>query len=222
MKELIDITLGLDPYAKDFLEDATISKNKFVIPQILMEMTRHHILQDPDYYLIFGLYDNIFSFRLAPVTFESNRRIHKSGKIFDQNSDLIVARLMHLYELIQKPYTSGSDYKAFFENEFKHREAYIFGRGDTKIWNGINPAIVKEYTRRWVLYKDNPKTESVFYNDNYRIFYNKGYKWFMNDFNLYLNEDPSTSYPEFWHWHATVYLPQSIYPFLDSLRWNQL
>lgn len=56
MKEFIDITLGLDPYAKVFLEDATIGKNRFIIPQIQMSMTRHHILQDPDYYLIFGLY----------------------------------------------------------------------------------------------------------------------------------------------------------------------
>ncbi len=75
MKEFIDITLGLNVYDKKFLEDAIIGENKAIIPQILMEMTRHHILQDPDYYLIFGLYDNIFSFRLAPVTFDSNKEI---------------------------------------------------------------------------------------------------------------------------------------------------
>jgi hypothetical protein len=219
MKEFIDITLGLDVYAKEFLKDAIVGKNRAIIPQILMEMTRHHILEDPDYYLIFGLYDNIFSFRLAPVSFDSNVKIHKSlTSDFDQTSDLIVARLMHLYELIQKPYTSGMDYKTFFEDEFKNREAYIFGRGDTKIWNGINPDIVTKYAKRWVLYKD--KGESVFYNKHYSIFYNRGYKWFMNDFKLYLNEDPSVSYPEFWYWHSTVYLPQSIYPFLDSLNWN--
>ncbi len=223
MKEFIDITLGLDVYAKKFLEDAAIGKNRAIIPQIVMEMTRHHPLQDPDYYLIFGLYDNIFSFRLAPVTPANNKRIHKYlTSDFDQTSDLIVARLMHLYELIQKPFVSGTDYKtykAFFEKEFREREAYIFGRGDTKIWNGINPDIVTKYAKRWVQYKDDG--ESVFYNDNYPTFYNQGYKWFMNDFKLYLNEDPGTSYPEFWYWHSTVYLPQSIYPFLDSLRWNQ-
>ncbi len=226
MKEFIDITLGLNPYAKDFLKDAIIGTNRAIIPQILMEMTRHHILQNPDYYLIFGLYDNIFSFRLAPVSPMSNREVHKwsNRKNFDQNSDLIVARLMHLYELIQKPYTSGMDYKAyeaFFEKEFREREAYIFGRGDTKIWNGINLDIVKEYAERWVIFKDPSKSESVFYNKYYKMFYNRGYKWFMNDFKLYLNEDPATSYPEFWYWHSTVYLPQSIYPFLDSLNWNQ-
>lgn len=113
------------------------------------------------------------------------------------------------------------DYK-FFEKEFKEREAYIFGRGDTKIWNGIDPDIIKEYADRWVLRRDPKNPESVFYNKHYSTFYNKGYKWFMNDFKLYLNEDPSTSYPEFWYWYSTEYLPQTIYPFLDSLKWNQL
>jgi len=222
MKELIDITMGLDVYAKDFLKDAIIGVNKFMIPQIVMEMTRHHILQDPDYYLIFGLYDDIFSFRLAPVSFASNTRIHKSlTSDFGQTSDLIVARLMHLYELVQKSFVRGTDYKTFFEKEFRNKEAYIFGRGDLKIWNGIRPDVVAKYAERWVMFKDPSNSESVFYNNYYSTFYNRGYKWFMNDYKMYLNEDPNTSYPEFWYWHSTVYLPQSIYPFLDSLKWNQ-
>jgi len=225
MKELIDITLGLDPYAKEFLEDATIGKNRFSIPQIQMSMVRHHILEDPDYYLIFNLYEDIFFFELAPVSFKSNIEIHRSNiKNFDQNPDVIAARLMHLYELIQIPHTDGTDYQTVFENEFKKREAYIFGRGDTKIWNGIDPKIVAKYAERGVDWKSigKSKSEQVVYNDYYPTFYNKGYKWFMNDFKLYLNEDPSTSYPEFWHWYSIVYLPQSIYPFLDSLKWNQI
>ena len=50
---------------------------------------------------------------------------------------------------------------------------------------------------------------------------NEFVKELVNDFKLYLNEDPGTLYPEFWYWHSTVYFPQTIYPFLDSLRWNQ-
>ncbi|MEE9377813.1 MAG: hypothetical protein V3V33_07225 [Candidatus Lokiarchaeia archaeon] len=36
----------------------------------------------------------------------------------------------------------------------------------------------------------------------------------MNDFKLYLKEDPDTSYPEFWYWYTTVYLPQDIHHFI--------
>ncbi len=38
----------------------------------------------------------------------------------------------------------------------------------------------------------------------------------MNDFKLYLKEDPKTSYPEFWHWYTTRYLPEDIYYFIKE------
>ena len=79
---------------------------------------------------------------------------------------------MHLYELIQKPYVKGTDYKAFFKKEFDGREAYIFGRGDTKIWNGIHPDIVNKYAERWIKFRNLKNPESIFYNDYYPTFYN--------------------------------------------------
>ncbi len=222
MKEFIDITMGLDVYSKEFLKDASAGTNKVIIPQIVMTMTRHHILQNPEYYLMLGVYDNRFSFRLAPVEFRSNVEIHQAlTSDFDQTSDLMDARLMHLYELIQRPFVRGTDYKTLFASEFMGREAYIFGRGNVKIWDGIDPSVIEEYAERWAMFKDPSKPESVFYNKYYGTFYNRGYLWFMNDYNRYLNEDPGTAYPEFWYWHSTVYLPQSLYPFLASLRWNQ-
>jgi len=72
---------------------------------------------------------------------------------------------------------------------------------------------IKKYVERFKERKTEP--EHIFYNNHYPTLYS-GFIWYMNDFKLYLKEDPKTSYPEFWHWYTTRYLPEDIYYFIKE------
>ncbi|MEE9377814.1 MAG: hypothetical protein V3V33_07230 [Candidatus Lokiarchaeia archaeon] len=63
------------------------------LPQLRTKIARHHPDEDPDYFQIFGFYDDFFTFKLVPTQYSIE--IHKTGGAFDRNNDLMQARLMH-------------------------------------------------------------------------------------------------------------------------------
>jgi len=68
--------------------------------------------------------------------------------------------------------------------------------------------------------KENP-SESVFDNNK---FFSKHYpKWYFNtfkpnleDYYRFLQRNPLTERPDFWHWYVNTYLREDFHPFWDG------
>lgn len=209
--ELFSITLGVDVFKQNFIEDAepTELSGKYKI-----DVIRHHPQEDKSIYTIFDMTQTQLELlvNLIPLTQSSHASI--SG-FLRGNSDIenrkAVARFLHLYELIQKPYDSSKNYYDEFKKEFNTRTFE-----NQKLWDKWDQDQIFEFTLRWDDQKDNP-TESVFDEDvffakNYRNWYYETFAPNMEDYRQYLLQSASCEKPEFWNWFVNTYLRKDTYP----------
>jgi hypothetical protein len=112
---------------------------------------------------------------------------------------------MHLYELIQKPYQKGKDYYNELNNEFK-----------IEIWENFDQNKIDEWIERWHYMKENPNTsvsqEDKFFSEYYKKWYYRRFWPKIVDYHRFLQKDPYTERPDFWHWFLNYYLQENKYP----------
>lgn len=138
-----------------------------------------------------------------------------------EKNQLAIARFWHLYELIQKPYEAGKDHYAEFSKEFDTRTANIYIDGEyqnVKLWNKLSQEKIEKYVERWIDMKNTPSEsifdENKFFAEHYPKWYYRTFKPKMDDFNLFLQQDPQCKRPEFWDWYINTYLQEDIHPLL--------
>jgi len=134
-------------------------------------------------------------------------------------NQLAVARFLHLYELIQKPYEAGKDHYAELMAEFNAKIAVVYEGNqmwNRKLWDKFDQVKIEDYVEGWIYMKKNP-SESVFDNN---IFFSKRYpKWYfnvfkpnINDYYQFLQKSPNTKRPDFWDWYLNTYLREDFHP----------
>ncbi len=188
-----------------------------------IDISRHHADEDKDYYLIFsGLSftpsESGFRFKLYPLTNAEHRSVHQS-KYSTEKTILINERLIHLYELIQKPYSLGVESQ--IESEFKTRTVTINGK-QMKLWQSIDSGrmisdiVIQKWIKRWEESKkwNNNKGMNIdeFLKKFYPDFYQHKYLSFMKDLELFTRNSPNCKNPDFWEWYVTKYLGDNNYP----------
>ncbi|MBA7557584.1 hypothetical protein ES705_50345 [subsurface metagenome] len=135
----------------------------------------------------------------------------------------MVARFLHLYELIQRPYEAGKDYEAEFLSEFNSKTAIVYEGNEMwnrKLWDKFDQVKIEDYVEGWIDMKTDP-SKSVF--DNSKFFSKRYPKWYfnafkpdINDYYQFLQKSPNTVRPDFWHWYLNTYLREDFHPFYDD------
>jgi hypothetical protein len=126
----------------------------------------------------------------------------------DIENQLAVARFLHLYELIQRPYEAGKDYFGEFLNDFNSRTF-----AGEKLWEKFDQRKIENYIIRWVNMKENP-SESIFdnnkfFSEHYPKWYFNAFKPKMNDYEQFLYQSAFCERPDFWHWFVNTYLKEN-------------
>ncbi len=222
--ELLKITLGLDIWGSEFFEDAKLDKKTYKI-----DIERHHLERIKSLYTIFRFskeylndpdkftkekppipFEN-FLIALAPFMNAYHTGLHHSTK-FTSDTQLAMMRLMHLYEVIQRPFIEGFDYKNTLLAEFKANP----------IWEDLDDGKIKDWITRWEFVKKRGY-EAFFLDSNigYPNFYKYRYKPMENDFKLFIAGGDSVNkelfFKEerrnaFWGWFLRTYLRDNVYP----------
>jgi len=192
LKELFDITLGLDVYKLRFITEK-INENP---QEFVRRIKRHHLDKDQKYYLIFHFDKNekILTFKLVPLPRSSHWEIHDSND-FEQEEFIINSRLKHLFQLVTKNYNPCLDYMKIFRKDF-----YV----NKTIWKGLKNEVISKLVERWIMYKENDI-------DFYRKFYPKFYgtfKFMVKDMHLYQERSLNCKFPDFWFWYFKEYFCQ--------------
>ena len=226
--DLLKLTLGLDVIDLNFIEDAKLGLVNYVI-----DVERAHMQVGKEYYLIFQYltdennahqYDELidflgadFTFALGPLTKSSHKKIDKS-RFRDERTMIAMARLVHLYQLLQIPYEYGKNYKAFIEEEFRSKTVELNGR-EIKLWEDLDDETKAKWIKRWEFVKLNPDVEDPqffaennFLNEFYNTWYVNNYLPYMQDFKAFLDRNPSCKTPDFWDWYLNEYLVQHRLP----------
>jgi hypothetical protein len=231
--EFLKITLGLDIWGLVFIKDATRPPDKNIYK---IDIERHHLERIKSLYTIFkfsgeyiknskGFTKDLppipfvdFVNALAPIMKESHDGLHISSQ-YTTDMQMAMYRLMHLYELIQRPFQNGVDL-----NEFRGRTA-IIDNEEVFVWEDLDNDKIEEWIERWEFVKE--KGYEAFLLNNkigYPKFYNYRYKPMEEDFRLFLNKEPSAKpwlfhskgkrRDVFWEWFLRVYLRENIYPII--------
>lgn len=214
---MFSITLGLDVHSQDFIEDAIISQRSEIYK---IDVERHHPQVRKDAYTIFDIQKYGVMLNLIPLTKGSHLRIStylRRGNTIE--NQLAVARFLHLYELIQKPYEAGKDYYAEFLNEFNTKIGIVYEGNElrkVKLWD-LNQEKVEEYAKSWRYMKENPSEsifdENKFFSERYPKWYYNSFKPNLEDYYRFLQQSPLTEHPDFWDWYLNTYLRENFYPF---------
>lgn len=213
--ELFSITLGIDVFAQSFIEDATQSQSS---GKYILDVDRHHPLEVKSAYTIFDINQLGFLVNLIPLMRGSHMALTNLMKTSSIENQLSVARFLHMYELIQKPYEVGKDYSAEILNEFKTKTAIVYEGNqmwNRKLWDDFNQEEIEKYIIRWIDKKEDSR-ESVFEDDkffskNYPEWYFNSFKPEIDDYYLYLDKSSSCKNPDFWHWFVNTYLRENFY-----------
>ncbi len=121
---------------------------------------------------------------------------------------------------MQRPYVAGKDYYAELLSEFKTKTGIVYEVNELwnrRLWDKFDQRKIKKYFERWIDMKENP-SESIIDNNK---FFSKHYpKWYyntfipkMNDYYRFLQQNPLTERPDFWHWYLNTYLQEDFHPF---------
>lgn len=198
IKSLFDVTLGLNLLCNEFLSDGyeKVTKSGYVIKGVyVLELPRHHLEEDEGYLILEQSKDGKSKFKLLPLDSDSHNYIHTLKIIeYQENTDVINTRLLHLYELINRPPNEGVTLEYFRNDDYK------------AIWGKFSNDILIEWIKRWEDYK---ASEEEFYRQYYPNFYEKIYIPFMKDHELYKAKDPNCKFPEFWFWYPN-YLEEEL------------
>jgi hypothetical protein len=119
---------------------------------------------------------------------------------FNRETKIVVERLLHLFEIIKRPYNPGKLYS--FKTEFKSRTAVIDGE-TIFIWEGLVDSVIDRWTKRWIDSKT--MSENDFFLKHFNKFYLNIFKPLMADLDRYINKDPNTQYPDFWEFYTEEY-----------------
>ncbi len=233
--ELIKITLGLDIWDLDFAKDATRPKGQ---KSYTIDIDRHHLEKDKALFTIFQFSkefskDSDFTKKLVPLTdyviglaplMQLGHKVLDRSSQFTHDTQLAIHRLMHLYELIQRPLIGENfDYQTAFSAEFRARTAVIDGE-KVLIWDGLKDGKIKNWVKRWEFVKK--KGSEAFFLDNdigYPNFYKYRYKQMEGDFKLFLAGKNwvnkglfhiEANRNAFWEWFLSTYLKENKYPII--------
>lgn len=228
--DFLRLTLGLDVWGLDFIPDAQRPRPGW---GFRLDLERHHLFKDiQNEYLIFALLDEDtkakfdndyqkfleeinFIFRIGPFTKGSHKTLDASSP-FEKNSLLAIARLTHLFELIQKQYEQGKDYYAEFSGEFISKTIEISG-DIINIWEDLDNGVMRDWISRWVEVKEGVGVSASIFDEEtlftkyYPNWYRHKYLPHIQDFRSYLEESPSCINPDFWAWFMSDYLPNNRY-----------
>ncbi|MFX1257299.1 MAG: hypothetical protein ACFFAN_05545 [Promethearchaeota archaeon] len=203
LKELFDITLGLDVYKLQFIKEEINETPQEFVKQI----KRHHLDKDQKYYLIFHFDKNEknYSFKLTTLSRCSHWEIHDSND-FEQEAFIINYRLKHLYQLAIKNFNPCLDYKKIISKDFYANRAN---------WKGLKNEVIHKLVERWIIYK---KNDVDFYKRFYPKFYGT-FKFMVKDMHLFEEKSSECKFPDFWFWYFnTYYLERNlIYKKLEKL-----
>ncbi len=192
LKELFDITLGLNVKQLNFIKEKEDENHiKFV-----RRIKRHHIDLDQKQYFIFyfNKKKSFFTFKLMPLPQVSHWEIHDS-KDYEQDSLIMKNRLINLFQLTSSNYNPHLDYYKLFNKNFRSKK---------ENWYGLRNKIIEQFTDRWILYKE----DSIeFYKQFYPKFYIT-FKFMYKDMQLYIEKSLDCSFPDFWFWYFSEYLPK--------------
>lgn len=229
--EFLRITLGLDIWGSDFFKDATRATGA---KSYRIDVDRHHLEKIKSLFTIFQFSEDFindpkkfekklipftdFVMGLAPLMEQHHKSLDRSSQ-FTYDTQLAIHRLMYLYEVIQRPFIEGFNYKA----EFRARSATIDGK-EVLIWEDLDDSKIEEWIKRLEFVKK--KGYEAFFLDNnlgYPNFYKYRYKQMEDDFKLFTAGQPSVNkglfYKEgrrnaFWEWFLSTYLKENIYPII--------
>ncbi len=210
-KELLDLSLGLDVYDKDFIEDAHpfVTKDGQIIKgRYVLYITRHHLDEDQKYYLIFDYNSSDFTFKIILLASKSHWKIHAYKEEFNKNKVLLNARMKHLYRILNIN-NIPKNYDHIIKSEFKKETILIDGQ-EIKIWNKFPEKLIEEWIKRWKARKI--LSDKEFYKNFYPNFYNYHYKPLLRDMDLFRQKNSNCNKPEFWYWYFRYYLKENIYP----------
>ena len=216
LKQLIDITKGLDPLYCNFF-------TKKELYEIAMSggVCRQHLDEDPSYEYIIALFNDgdalSYSFKLAPLRFlTSHIDIHRTDGLNDMANDVVRARMKHLFELFQMEYNdrlSEDDYFNIFRDQIRSKKDYIYHyKSEVSIWNEFESGKVREMTdntirelvNRWIDSKKMP--EQSWYSRYYDKFYREKYLSFINNLFNYMKQRAQGNTKPFYEWFLNIYL----------------
>ncbi len=186
IKSLLDITLGLDVFNKEFIGDAhQLEKNGYIVEGFyVMDVTRHHIYQDIGYLILEKMEDGRVIFKLALLKNKSHSKLHNlKVVVFSRTTRLIQKRLLFLYKLVKSDCISIIDFR---KKDIK------------EIRDDFSDDILNEWILRWKIYK---YSSEKFYETYYNNFFEKMFLPFMRDYKLYKAQNPNSQFPEFWYWY---------------------
>ncbi len=155
---------------------------------------------------------------LAPLMKDFHNKMHVSNR-YSVDMQKAMHRLMHLYELVQRPPQEGINL-----NEFRTRTA-IINNVEEFIWAKLDDKKIEEWIKRWNFAKE--EGYEAFFSDPddgyYPNFYKYRYKPMEHDFRRFIEGKPSAYrglfYNEerrnaFWKWFLRSYLRENIYPII--------
>jgi len=213
--------LGVGLFTQDFIEDAKPSPKT---GNYNIDIDRHHPQEKKDAYTIFDVQEYGFLVNLIPLIRTSHISIgnHLRSGLTIENQ-LAVARFLHLYELIQKPYEAGKDYSTELLSEFYSKTAVVYEGNqmeNRKLWDRFDQEKIEKYVERWIDMKRKP-SESIFdnnkfFSEHYPKWYYNAFKPNINEFYLFLQGNPNTKRPDFWYWYLNTYLREDFHPFYDD------
>jgi len=117
----------------------------------------------------------------------------------------------------------GIDYEAEFLREFNSKTAVVYEGNEMsnrKLWDKFDQEEIKDYVKRWINMKKSP-SESIFdnnkfFSEHYPNWYFNAFKPNMEDYYRFLQKNPLTEKPDFWHWFLNSYLKEDFHPFSDD------
>ncbi|HDZ16844.1 MAG TPA: hypothetical protein ENH75_01045 [archaeon] len=211
-KELLDLSLGLDIYDKDFIEDAhpyVTDDGQIIKGRYVFYITRHHLDEDQKHYLIFDHNSTDFMFKIILLTSNSHWKLHANKEEFYKNKVLLNARMKHLYRILKFTNIPQRNYAHIIKSEFNNETIVINGQ-EVRIWNKFPGKIIDEWIRRWKARRT--LSDQEFYERFYPNFYNHQYEPLLRDINLSKAKNPKCQRPEFWYWYFKHYIKKNIYP----------
>ncbi len=211
-KELLDLSLGLDIYDRDFIKDAHpfVSEHGQIIQgRYVFYTTRHHLDQDQKQFLIFDNKSTDFTFKIILLPSISHWKLHANKEEFNKNKVLLIERMKHLYRIIYLKKIPEKNYKDSIKSEFNNKTIKVNGH-EVSIWNKFPEEIFEEWIKRWNIRKN--LSDKEFYKRFYPNFYNHLYEPLIKGRDLFNIKDPKCQRPEFWYWYFKYYIKKSIYP----------
>ena len=155
---------------------------------------RHHVDIDEGYFILdVDESTGKLRFKLVPFDIHAHDKIHdaKLKKQLDFISELINARMLHLYEIFMK------DPKNTSLQEFRARTETI-NRKNVSIWEDYPDKVLQEWLERY-------RHKESLYKNHYPYFDKHFHQAMIQDFERYKKKDPACKQPEFWYWYLNEY-----------------